>query len=370
MMKNNKKYFTCPMRTIELEKLYQKYSKINNEFFYIGSCVVTAIYEQFVIDEINKHNEPIILYGCISKKIIDSTKGKNNITVIRTNQFNKHINETQLDSAEMTNLCHTYTMKTASLNNRDYKVVTKLHQSFFQKILNKPKPLPFLVIGQGCNSECTFCHSKFYIGKIISLPTDAILSEYKQLLENNYNFIDIIAENTGSYGLDANTSLTDLLGLLDANTPNGSIKWMIDGLDPVWAVKYCTQLSSLIASKRITVINLPVQSGNERILSLMNRFSDVKSTINTLLTFRKLNPKLYLQGVFIIGFPSETEEEFRDTLNFIEAIRFDDVTFIGYSDFDICKSSKIEGKLSESTINERIARGNKYLREIGIKYVR
>lgn len=369
-MMNNKKYYTCPMRTIELEKLYNLYSNTNKEIFFIGSCVVTTIYEELVIDEIKKHEKPIILYGCISDKIIDSIKDRSNITVIRTNEFNNHILNSKCELEKINNICHTFTIQTASLNNRDYKVVTKLHSGFFQRILNKPCSLPFLVIGQGCNSRCSFCHSKYYIGKVISFPQDAILKEYKKLLENNFKFIDIIAENVGSYGIDLKSSLPELLDLLNSNTSDENVKWMIDGLDPVWAVKYNKQLSYFIESKRITVINLPVQSGNERILRLMNRFSDVQSTITNLLHFRKLNPKLHLQGVYIVGFPTETENDFSDTLNFIEKIMFDDITFVDYSDFSMCESSKLSDKIPENIIRDRIKRGKEYLRKIGIKHIR
>ena len=358
------------MRSVECEKLLKYFTDKNENYFLIGSCVVTEIVEQYVIDEINKHNEPILLYGCISKKITDAVRNRNNIKIIRINDLEKILNNGSIDYSEINNTSLCYTIKTASLSNRDYKLVTKIHQNSFYRLFTKPNPFPFLIIAQGCTSKCSFCHSKFYIGKVKSKTIDIIADEYRNFLKKKYKFIDIIAENTGAYGIDINKSLPELLEALDGITPDNKVKWMIDGLDPIWLIKYKDRLAPLIAKKRITVINLPVQSGNVRVLKLMNRYPDREKTIETLKEYRKLNPKLHLQGVFIVGFPSETDDDFNDTLSLINEIRFDDVTFIQYSEFDICESSKIKDKVPENVINNRINIGREYLIKIGIKEIR
>jgi tRNA A37 methylthiotransferase MiaB len=99
----------------------------------------------------------------------------------------------------------------------------------------------------------------------------------------------------------------------------------------------------------------------------MNRDYDCKNAIECLIGFRSLNPKLYLQGIFIVGFPSESENEFKDTLNFIKEAKFNNVTLIPYSEFAMCESSKIEEKIPENIIYQRIDLATAILKPLGIK---
>ncbi len=227
--------------------------------------------------------------------------------------------------------------------------------------------MPFLVVAQGCNNQCSYCHTKFYVGKVKSKHLADIRTEYLSLLKERNNFINIIAEDIGAYGVDINSGLPQLLDELDSITESQKTQWMLDGLQPMWYIKQRQHLIPLIRKKRISALSVPVQSGSDRIIKLMNRDYDCKNAIACLKEFRSMNPKLYLQGIFIVGFPSESEIDFNDTLNFIKEVKFNDVTLIPYSEFPMCESSKIEQKIPEETIYQRIDLATAELKPLGIK---
>lgn len=363
-MEITKLFFTCPIRTLEAERLSNYLESKNDNYTLIGSCVVTKEVEQMVIDVIKSQNSKILVYGCISEKIKSIIDQKNNIDYITTIEFNKKLNSPV--NSELQNSSPCFILKSDSLCNRNYEDIAKNEESFLRKLFGKRKTVPFLVIANGCNNNCSYCHTKFYIGNLLSKQQGQIVEEYLLLARKNYDFINIIAEDIGSYGIDINTDLPSLLFQLDKIYTKRKIRWMLDGLHPKWAIKYEKELSQLISSNRISAMSIPVQSGNNRILKLMNRNHDRELSINVLNNFRKLNPKLYLQGIFIIGFPSETEQEFMESIDYIKTVNFNDVTLIPYSEFLICKSAQINDKIPQEIIYERINKAKKNLKQCKI----
>jgi tRNA A37 methylthiotransferase MiaB len=170
-----------------------------------------------------------------------------------------------------------------------------------------------------------------------------------------------ISEDIGSYGFDIQENLPQLLNTLNKATENNSIRWQLDGLNPIWAVKYESELLPLIRKDRIYAITIPFQSGSKRILKLMNRFSDIERIDKCIKNFRKQYKLLRLHSVFMIGFPSETEEDFKETLRFIVDINPEIVTFTFYSEFEHCKSAEIFPKISNEIVDQRRKFAVKYL---------
>jgi len=360
-------YFTCPMRSLEGERLCNHFQSDGKDYFFIGSCVVTKQVEQQVADTIKEASGNIIVFGCISKHIQSEIDKKGNAEVFKTTELNNFFEKGSEKFAGIENTTPCYTIETNSLCNRQYEDIAKQNRSILQRKFYKNIPMPFLVVAQGCNNQCSYCHTKFYVGKVKSkLPTD-IRTEYLKLINEGNNFINIIAEDIGAYGVDINSGLPQLLDELDSITENPKTQWMLDGLQPMWYLKQRQQLLPLIRKKRISALSVPVQSGSDRIIKLMNRDYECKSAIACLKEYRNLNPKLYLQGIFIVGFPSESENDFNDTLAFIKEVKFNDVTLIPYSEFLICDSSKIDQKIPEEIIYKRIDLATAELKPLGIK---
>jgi len=369
-MSKDKVFFTCPMRTLEGQRLFDYLKNMNDNFTVVGSCVVTRQVETQTIDALKQIKGNVFVFGCISKDVEEVIRNNENATILKTTQLHKmfEFGSENLKNIENTNVC--FEIEGSSLCNRHYEDVLRKSQGFFQKISRTKKTIPFLVVAHGCNNACSYCHTKFYVGKVKSKPIETIKNEYSMLLKQKHNFVNIIAEDIGSFGTDINLSLPDLLSELEKITPNKKTQWMLDGLQPKWLIQFHKELTSYIKNKRIFAISVPVQSGSNRIIKLMNRDYDCKLAISALIELKKYNHRLYLQGVFIVGFPTETESDFKKTLDFITEVKFNDVTLIPYSEFNICASAQISDKIAEDVIYDRINAAIKYLKKYGVKVIK
>jgi tRNA A37 methylthiotransferase MiaB len=135
-----------------------------------------------------------------------------------------------------------------------------------------------------------------------------------------------------------------------------SVKWNLNNLHPRWAIKYKDGLSKYISEGKIALIGCPIQSGSDRILRLMNRHHGIEEIANVLKEFKKIHPTLNLYTHFIVGFPSETEQEFMATINAVKDIGFDSALIFPYSDGCDSISSRMNEKIPEDIINERLKR--------------
>lgn len=361
-----KKYHTCPLRTLEIERLAAYLEDNNIDATLIGACVVTKQVEQMVVDSIRNSEGEIILIGCVSNRLRDEVSGNKRATILTTIQINKYFTEgsATYKGIEQTMIANTY--EAEDLCNRQYDQIARLSQTAIQRLFHPKTKIPFLVIARGCNCNCSFCHSRFYIGKLKSKSIDAITTEYLRLIKK-HSFINIIAEDIGSYGEDINVSLPYLLKTLDAIPRTENVRWMLDGLQPNSCINFKEALIPLFRKQRINAMSVAVQSGSERILKLMNREANVDEFINTIKQIKCANKKIVLQGIFIIGFPSETEQDFQDTVNLILRCGFEDVTLIPYSEFSICESSNINEKIEEDLKFKRINYAEKHLNSCGIR---
>ncbi|MFO7790087.1 MAG: radical SAM protein, partial [Bacteroidales bacterium] len=308
----------------------------------------------------------IIVCGCISENIRKAAEKASATEIISTTELHKMFTQGDQMFPEIQKAKPHFVISDNSLCNRQYENIEKHNQNIVKKLLKRKTTVPFLVIARGCNNRCSYCHSRFYMGPLKSKEKKQIISEYKTLLNQAYRFINIIAGDVGAYGSDISENLPDLLSELDKNTPDRKVSWMLDGLQPKWYVKYKNALSYHIAKKRITAMSIPMQSGSNRILKLMNRPQNRQEALNILLQFKRLNPKIYLQGIFIVGFPDEKDEDFEQSIDFIKQIKFNDVTLIPYSEFNICNSAEITPKIPASTINLRIQNATNMLNDLGI----
>ena len=173
----------------------------------------------------------------------------------------------------------------------------------------------------GCNNFCTYCIVPYVRGRERSRPVEDIVNEIKQLGADGFKEITLLGQNVNSYGKDSGD--TDFAGLLQE----------IDNIDTIERIRYMTshprnmseQVVKVVAdSKRIChQFHLPIQSGSDEILRRMNRGYTTASYRQLVETIRQKMPHASLTTDIIVGFPGETEELFRETLEFLQEIRFD-----------------------------------------------
>ncbi len=222
----------------------------------------------------------------------------------------------------------------------------------------------FIVICSGCTHNCSYCNIKAGIGTVKSRSIDAIVEEYSLLLAEGYRLFHFLADDLCSYGLDIKSSLIPLLQALSAADSAYNVKWSLHGFNPAWLVKNYKELIPLFKSKKVWDITLAVESGSNRIIKLMNRSYKREEVEAVLKSLRKINSGLRIDALYFVGFPTETDADFNDTLNMIKNVRFDDVRVTYYTEFERVASAKLFPKVDKEVIKNRLIAAEELLKSI------
>jgi len=226
---------------------------------------------------------------------------------------------------------------------------------------SKIKKIAFLRVSNGCVERCSYCCIFRAIGKLKSKPIKDICEEYRKLLDKGHRHFVFIADNLGAYGLDTGSDLGKLIKALSETDKNLKVKWELKELHPRWLLMYKDILAEKVKEGKITTLLCAIQSGNNRILKLMNRHHTIEDVSAALEELRNCNSALQLHTQVIVGFPSETGEELLDTINAIKRIDFNFVQLYPYYDGSDTPASKMDGKHSESEIAVRVKKVIKVL---------
>ncbi|MBN1280400.1 MAG: radical SAM protein [Candidatus Thermoplasmatota archaeon] len=232
--------------------------------------------------------------------------------------------------------------------------------------LNLPiDDLYIIRIASGCWQNCSYCGIKKAVGDFKSKPLHSCLNEFKNGLEKGYSNFFLTAEDTGCYGLDINSNFPDLLEKM--TNIDGEYRINIYALNPRWVVKYVDELEEIVKKGKIKATCIPVQSGNTRILTHMNRYSDVREIKSAFIRLKKANSGLALATHCIVGFPSETNQEFKETLDFIKETCLDLGIIMVMSIKTDTEAGSIEPQVSNKEIFKRMSSAQKYLNNSGYK---
>ena len=134
--------------------------------------------------------------------------------------------------------------------------------------------IKYISISSGCRNKCAYCGIRNAIGPLKSKPVKDCLNEYRTLIEHGFRNFRIIADDLGAYGLDINTTLAELLDKFSEIDKDTNTRWIFEDLNPKWLIKYKAELFQYVKKKKIIEILCPLQSGNNRVLKLMNREYD------------------------------------------------------------------------------------------------
>jgi tRNA A37 methylthiotransferase MiaB len=218
-------------------------------------------------------------------------------------------------------------------------------------------------ISWGCQGNCTYCGIKFAIGPFKSKPLEQCIKEFKNGLSQGYTNFILESDDVGAYGLDINSNFPRLLD--EMTKIPGKYQISIRALGPQWLVRYIDDFKEIFKRKKIISLGIAMQSPNPRILKLMNRYSDINKVKDACLRLKKLYPDLSLDTHYILGFPTETEEEFLNTLNFIKDIDYQFGYLIPYSPKNNTEAEKLEPKISNKVMKKRLKYAKKFLKKLG-----
>jgi MiaB/RimO family radical SAM methylthiotransferase len=207
-------------------------------------------------------------------------------------------------------------------------------------------------ISTGCMSHCTYCAIPYANGRTKSRSLNEIILDVSESIEQGIRKIKFVSEDVGAYGQEQNLSIIDLLeGVLKSGI---DFELYLDNLNPNWLYRYKSELLELFHSTRIAKsMNIPIQSGSDRILDLMKREYTISEVHNTLRSLYEKFPSLRISTDFIVGFPTESEEDFEASRNLLKAYPFHHVEIFTYEDRPRIEALRLEPKIADKVKEER-----------------
>ena len=327
----------CKVNTYESEYLKEKFKdnnyeivKLNNnpDVIVINTCTVTNqsdVKSRKMIRLARKTcpNSIIVVCGCAAEhhkeNIVDT-----DIDILIGNYYKSKIvdlvNEYKIDHKKINTFVD---MKNVGFE--DMKI---------NNFLNKTRA--FVKIQDGCNNFCSYCIIPYMRGSIRSKDIDIAYQEIKSLINNGYKEIVLTGIHTGSYGTGKDYDLVDLIkriSVLDNLKRIRISSIEITELND----KFINELK--VNDKICNHLHIPIQSGSDKILKLMNRKYNIEEFKNIVNKIRNVRPDINLTTDLIVGFPEETDEDFNETYNNLIDIGFSKIHTFPYSKRDNTKAA-------------------------------
>jgi len=322
------KTFGCQMNEYDSNRIYDSVKKIgfdkaenqeNVDCYILNTCHIRDKAKEKVYHEIGRvkklyreKNKPImIVAGCVAQAenqemlnrepYIDMVIGPQSYhkinDLLKNFENNKKKEETEFDTVSKFN--------------------------YFDEIKNKSNKISaFLTIQEGCDKFCHFCVVPYTRGPEYSRPFRKIINEAEILIRNGAKEITLLGQNVNAYSYIENFKefkISNLLNELEKYSEIKRIRYttshpkdMTDDLIDCYATN----------KKLMPFVHLPIQSGSNKILKLMNRKHTVESYMDIYSRLKKVNSKIEFSSDFIVAYPGESEDDFNDTLNLIKKIRF------------------------------------------------
>ncbi len=229
-----------------------------------------------------------------------------------------------------------------------------LYHDLTPRVLSTPRHFAYVKIAEGCDHPCTFCVIPQYRGAFRSRRFESVISEATRLFQQGVREINLIGQDTTCYGEDLGLKdgLAHLLErLAQIETPRE--KWV--RFLYAYPNKVTQKLLDTIAAHPALVkyIDMPLQHASARVLKRMKRGGSGEIFLKLLERIRRTVPGIAIRTSFIAGFPGETEEDYAELCQFVEAARFDNVGVFAYSDEDTSASYGLDGKVDGRTVQNR-----------------
>ena len=229
-----------------------------------------------------------------------------------------------------------------------------LYHDLTPRVFATPRHFAYIKIAEGCDHPCTFCVIPQYRGKFRSRRFESVVSEATRLFSQGVREINLIGQDTTCYGEDF--GLKDGLAVLLARLAQ------IETPQPKW-VRFLYAYPNRVTQKLLDTIaeheslvkyiDMPLQHASAATLKRMKRGASGDIFLKLLEKVRRTIPGVVIRTSFIAGFPGETDAEFEELCQFVQAAQFDRMGVFSYSDEDTSKSFAIEGKVAARDIDRR-----------------
>ena len=347
----------CKVNAYESEYLINEFKKKRYEIvpfndkadiYIINTCTVTNTSDQksrkMIRNACKNEDATIVVMGCYSQIKPNEVSNIPGVSIVIGNK----------DKNKVVELVETY-MK----NKEAYKAIYDLSNSKFEdmyldKFENHTRA--FVKIQDGCNNFCSYCIIPYSRGNVRSKDKNIVISEVKGLVKNGYKEVVLTGIHTGHYGQDLKEyDFSDLLIELEK----------IDGLERIRISSIeITELTDKFlevlknSKKIVNHIHIPLQSGCDKILKLMNRKYDMNYYIKKINKIRDIRPNMAITTDVIVGFPFETDADFEVTKENIKKIKFAELHVFPYSKRDgtpaASMKNQIDGNIKKKRVKELI----------------
>ncbi|MDD3766041.1 MAG: 30S ribosomal protein S12 methylthiotransferase RimO [Eubacteriales bacterium] len=222
-----------------------------------------------------------------------------------------------------------------------------------ERIRITPPYSAYLKIADGCDNHCTYCVIPSIRGKYNSRPLKDLVAEAKALAQKGVSELIIIAQDTTSYGIDlyGKVCLTELLKEL---CKIDGIRWI--RLHYCYPERMTDEIVELIATedKICKYIDMPIQHCNDDILSKMGRKGSRAKIIEVIKKLRRRIPGITIRTTLITGFPTETDEQYLEMLDFVEEMKFERLGVFAYSQEEGTPAANMQGQIDEEVKSSRL----------------
>lgn len=321
----------------------------------INSCVVKEATEQRLLYNLQKikkeyPNKKLIIAGCAPEVIKEKLKSvAPEASLVSTHHIIK-IPEI---------IKQIFDGKKIEMIGKENEIKVCLPRARKNPIVNITK------ISEGCNSCCAYCCVKLAKGGLFSYPREKILEEISQALKQGCKEIWITAQDCSCWGMDSSSGLPELLNSI-AKIP-GKFLVRVGMLNPKNTIKFLPELIESYKSEKIyKFLHLPIQSASNEILEKMNRGYRIEDAEKIISEFRKEFPMIQIWTDVIVGFPNESEAQFKDTLEFLKKVRPD---YTNVSRYGVRKNTVAEKmkQLSTEIKKQRSILASELVRKISLE---
>lgn len=223
------------------------------------------------------------------------------------------------------------------------------------RLTSTPKYMAYLKIAEGCDNHCTYCIIPKLRGKYVSRDMEDIVKEAKELADAGVKELIVIAQDTTKYGIDLYGKKM-LAKLLEELCKIENVSWV--RFLYAYPEDVERELLEVVANnpKICPYFDIPIQHCNSRILKLMNRKVTKEELLEKINMIREVVPHAILRTSLITGFPTETDEEFEEMIEFVKEVKFDRLGVFTYSREEDTPAAKLEGQIDEEVKEDRKGR--------------
>jgi ribosomal protein S12 methylthiotransferase len=231
-----------------------------------------------------------------------------------------------------------------------------------QGIRLTPRHYAYLKISEGCNNRCSFCIIPTLRGRLVSRPLDSVLAEAERLVAAGVRELLVISQDTSAYGVDLRYQPVTFGGreyetrFIDLARALGELGVWVR-MHYVYPYPHVDAVLPLMAEgKVLPYLDIPFQHGSASVLKRMKRPAHAEDTLERIASWRRQVPDLTLRSTFIVGFPGETEAEFEELLQWLDAAQLDRVGCFRYSPVEGATANELPGAVAAAVMEERHAR--------------